>query len=152
MLLCWIVCSLASSPGKTLADLYPDGNLYPDVNINCHINGNSYLHTITLGYFAPRYAQLNANAVSHSHPIRHAQPFANSDRNHLAFRNSIQHAHLHSDDGTQPYRYPNGDSRQPYQLANGDRNPLANRDPDTDRDSQRYDTSAAYRYAVKAVQ
>ena len=71
MLLCWIVCSLASSSGKTLADLYPDGNLYPDANPNRYSNRNSHVHPDSICNLTTRHSQPDTNAISDAHAIRY---------------------------------------------------------------------------------
>lgn len=151
MLLCWVVCSLASSPDKALTDLYPNRNLYPDPNIYSHLNRNSHHHSNPLGDLASRYAQLNANLVSHPHSIRHTQPFADCDRNDAAITNCIQHTHVHRNDATQPDRHSNRDSPQPYQLTNSDRNAHTFGNPHRDRDSGGNTARAANGYTVRAV-
>jgi hypothetical protein len=151
MLLCRVVCSLASSPGKALADLYPDSNLYPDPDIYCHLNRNYHHHTDPLGDLASRYAQLNANPVSHPHSIRHTQSFADNHRNHAAFCNGIQHTHLHRDDATQPDSHSNRDSPQPYQLSNSDRNAHSFGNTYRNIDTRGDSAGAANGYTVRAV-
>lgn len=129
MLLCWIVCRLASSSGQTAADLHPDADLYADSITDRHPDQHSYLHLLAIGDLTARYSQPDAQLVCNSYIICHPQPFGDDDRNHAAFGNCLQHAHLHSDAGAQPYLHSNPNPCQCYQLADGNRDSPANRDP-----------------------
>lgn len=152
MLLCWIVCSLAGSSRQAFTNFHPNANLYADPDPNRYSNRNSHVHPDSICNLTTWHSQPDTNPTRDAHAIRYPQPIGNLDRDLAASGNCIEHPHIHSDSGAQPYIYTNSDPSQRYQLTDSNRNPLANRDPDTDRDSQRYSTSAAYHYAVKAVQ